>query len=104
MKLLLLDTRNDKHYTGDTRADLVEQMVASGFIAIRLSDRMDASGIYPTKTHKAVIDVKGYTQPITLSFSDQYTDDERTKEVNRGLLNQLCNCYEFIAFKNIAAD
>ena len=102
MKLLLLDTRNDKHYTGDTRADLIAAMVADGVLSINQTETISKAGIYPTKNTIATAAVKGYSTPIILGFTDEFSVDELTKEINRGVIEQLCRSYGFKVYKDAA--
>ena len=80
--ILLLDTRNDKHYTGYTRADIVSQ---TGIVRIDLVQRK--------------VFIKGVDNP--LQYSDQYTPDELIKEGNRDALNFLCRNCGYVVFKSI---
>lgn len=60
--LLLLDTRNDKHYVGPTTFDLV---MATGRVVI------------DTTARRAFID----GQPDSVGFTDQYTHEELIREI-----------------------
>jgi len=77
--LLLLDTRNDKHYTGPTTVDLV---MATGRVAI------------DTKARLAVID----GQPDSVSFADTYTYEELVREIAIRAAHVLVRDYGFQLF------
>jgi len=80
--LLLLDTRNDKHYTGDTKAELLLQ---TGMARIDLSQRK--------------VFIKGVDNP--LQYSDEYTQGELIQEGNRDALNFLCRNCGYVIFKSV---
>jgi hypothetical protein len=80
--LILLDTRNDKHFVGGTLTDVV---LTSGAVTFDLSAR------------RAVI----YGQPDTVSFSNDYAHDELIREMALRALTVLKR-YDFQLFRNTA--
>jgi hypothetical protein len=82
-RLILLDTRNDKHFVGSTLTDVV---LSSGAVTFDLSAR------------RAVI----YGQLDTVSFSRAFTDKELVHELACRALTVLKR-YDFQLFKNIDA-
>jgi hypothetical protein len=79
---LLLDIRNDRHYTGDTRLELVQ---ATGRVTFDLISR------------KARIDGRVVSQ-----YSDEYSADELLKEMARDVVKIFVTNYGFQLF--IAKD
>lgn len=79
MRLLLLDTRNDRHYTGENTSDLI---LNTGRVTIDLNSR------------RAVIDGK----PDTVSYSSEYTSDELLVEACRRALQVLTRDYGFVLY------
>lgn len=79
--LLLLDHRNDRHYTGETTVDLLR---ASGLISIDLDAR------------RAVI----LGKPDTVTFSTEYTQDDMVREACRRALQVLCSNHGFTLFRS----
>jgi hypothetical protein len=98
MKLLLLDTRNARYFTGSTRADVIASMEHSGRLDIVVTPRVNTAGVYPSKTTQVVASVAGFTSPIVLTFSDEYSTEELAKEINGAVVAQLCRNYWFILY------
>lgn len=79
--LLLLDTRNDKHYTGTTVTDVVQ---STGVVTVDFDAR------------RAVI--KG--KPDTVSFSTDYSHIELVREVHARALQVLCCHHDWALFRS----
>lgn len=79
-RLILLDTRNDRHFVGGSVADVV---LTTGAITFDLSAR------------RVVI----YGEPDTVSFSSDYTRDELLRELAGRALTVLKR-YGFQLFRN----
>lgn len=77
--LLLLDTRNDKHYTGPTTTDLV---LSTGRVVI------------DTNARRAVIDGK----PDGVTFSGDFTYEELVREITLRAAHVLVRDYGFKLF------
>ena len=80
-KALLLDTRNQKYYRGDTRLELCEACPDVEF------DFLNRQAI-----------IKG--KPDTFSFSCDYTDDELPREMSKRVVGKLCQDHGFILYVN----
>lgn len=79
--LLLLDTRNDKHYTGTTVTDVVQ---STGVVTIDFDAR------------RAII--KG--KPDTVSFSPDYDHIDFVRQVHARALQVLCSHYDWALYRS----
>jgi hypothetical protein len=80
MKALLLDTRNDKHYTGDTYAELIAH---TPLVSLDIPGRC--------------FRIQGVAHPF--QYSNEYTADELVKEMSRDAVNFLCRNAGFVLYR-----
>ena len=81
--LLLLDTRNDTHYTGATIVELVDSIPA-GIACMDIFAR------------RAFI----YLKPDSVSFSAEYTQGELVGEIARRTVQVLCRDHGWQIFRS----
>ncbi len=82
MKYLLLDTRNDKHYAGFTRYDVVGR-----------------TGRVLFDMEKRYIKIDG--RPDGVSYSVDYTEHEMMHEMTDRAIRLLCRDYDFILYEQV---
>lgn len=95
--ILLLDTRNNQHFVGANRKELLIDLRDSGRVTINYSKVPVSFGGQPSTSHLVVAVING--NRLEFSYSDEFTLDEVVSESNKDLLVVLCRGYGFKLFQ-----